>query len=211
MQIMKKSKTRKGVMNNKEELTIRIGKRLKVLRKESNLTLKQLAEATNLSPALLSRIENGHAMPSILTLQMISNALKSDISECFKGDENLRYVISRKSDRRSSASERGYEVEYPAAGMHNPFMEPAIVRMKGKDQEKEVKEISHGGQEFVYVIEGTVEMTLGNKKFILKKGDTVYFDGEIPHKGISLSKKPARSLNVHLIPGRRVGTFEDRH
>jgi len=202
---MGKSITEKESRNNKEDLTRRIGNRLKELRKESNLTLKQLAEASSLSPALLSRIENGHAMPSITTLQMISITLKQDISEFFKDDENLRYVVSRQGDRRSTITDRGYEVEYLAVGMENPFMEPAIVKM----MEKDVEAISHGGQEFAFVLEGNVELTLGNKKFILKKGDVAYFDGDIPHKGISLSKKPAKTLNIHLIPGRRVGTFEE--
>ncbi len=197
--------TEKESRNNKEDLTRRIGNRLKELRKESDLTLKQLAEASSLSPALLSRVENGHAMPSITTLQMISITLKQDISEFFKDDENLRYVISRQGDRRSTITDRGYEVEYLSVGMENPFMEPAIVKMN----EKEVEDISHGGQEFAYVLEGKMELTLGNKKFILKKGDAAYFDGDIPHKGISLSKKPAKTLNIHLIPGRRVGTFEE--
>lgn len=144
-------------------------------------------------------------MPSITTLQMISITLKQDISEFFKDDENLRYVVSRQGDRRSTITDRGYEVEYLAVGMENPFMEPAIVKM----MEKDVEAISHGGQEFAFVLEGNVELTLGNKKFILKKGDVAYFDGDIPHKGISLSKKPAKTLNIHLIPGRRVGTFEE--
>ncbi len=49
---------------------------------------------------------------------------------------------------------------------------------------------------------------LGEEKFILKKGDALYLNGSVPHKAISLSKRPARSLSINLIPGSRTGFFE---
>ena len=64
------------------------------------------------------------------------------------------------------------------------------------------------GQEFMYVLEGRIELFLGEKRYILKKGDAGYWNGSIPHMGFRLGKKPAKTLNVHLIPGMRVGTFE---
>jgi len=200
-------------MDKKDELARRIGSKIKEIRKESGLTLKQLADATELSPALLSRVENGLAMPSIPTLQMIADSLKIDIGYLFKSEGEKRYVISRKGSRKVSYSERGstgkttYEVELLAEGMENPFMEPIIATLLARDDE-DFSAVSHGGQEVMYVLEGSVELTLGEKKVVLRKGDAAYWDGDIPHKGISLSKKPARSLNVHLIPGRRVGSFE---
>lgn len=200
-------------MEKKDELARRIGSRVMEIRKQAGLTLKRLAEATDLSPALLSRVENGLAMPSIPTLQMIADSLKVDIGYLFKSEGEKRYVISRKGTRKVSYSERGstgkttYEVEVLAEGMENPFMEPIIATLLARKDE-DFNAVTHGGQELMYVLEGKVELTLGEKKFVLKKGDAAYFDGDLPHKGISLSKKPARSLNVHLIPGRRVGTFE---
>jgi transcriptional regulator with XRE-family HTH domain len=200
-------------MEKKEELARRIGNKVREIRKEAGLTLKQLAEATELSPALLSRVENGQAMPSLSTLQTIANSLKVDIGYLFKIEGEKRYVISRKGTRKVSYSERGstgeptYEVEQLAEGMENPFMEPIIATLLARKDE-DFNAIAHGGQELMYVLEGKVELTLGEKKIILRKGDAAYWDGDIPHKGISLSKKPARSLNVHLIPGRRVGSFQ---
>ena len=87
-------------------------------------------------------------------------------------------------------------------------MEPAIVTLKEKYSEKEVDLAVHDGQEFMYVLEGRMELILGEKKYILKKGDAGYWNGSIPHMGFSLSKRPANTLNVHLIPGRRAGTFK---
>ena len=66
-------------MQNKNDLVKKIGNRLKELRQDHDLTLKKLAEATGLSPALLSRIENALSMPSIHTLQSIADSLNVDM------------------------------------------------------------------------------------------------------------------------------------
>lgn len=195
-------------MEKKDELSRRIGIKLKEIRKEAGLTLKQLADATELSPALLSRVENGQAMPSVPTLQIIADTLKVDVGYFFKVEEGRGYVISREGSRKSIDSGKGYTVELIVEGMENPFMEPAIVTLKEKYPEEEVDLAVHDGQEFMYVLEGRMELILGEKKYILKKGDAGYWNGSIPHMGFSLSKRPANTLNVHLIPGRRAGTFK---
>jgi quercetin dioxygenase-like cupin family protein len=86
-------------------------------------------------------------------------------------------------------------------------MEPVIVTSVGKDEE--IIPITHDGQEFIYVIEGKIVVTLGEEKAVLKKGDALYLDGRIPHKAIGLSKRPARAISVNLIPGSRSGLFEN--
>ena len=77
-----------------------------------------------------------------------------------------------------------------------------------RDQKSEVEVSVHEGQECRYVIEGKLELFLNSKKYSLKKGDAAYWNGSIPHKGMSVGKKPARTLNVHLIPGKHIETFE---
>lgn len=177
------------------------------------LSLKQLAAATHLSPPLFSRIENGLLMPSIPTLQTISDILKVDLGYFFKKEEDRGFVITRQGSREMTYSKRGpkkkaiYGLELLAKGMENPFMEPSIVtEFAGPNENFPLAR--HDGQEFIYVLEGKLELTLGEKKYTLNKGDAAYFIGEIPHGGKSLSQKPARTINVHLIPGTRVGTFE---
>jgi transcriptional regulator with XRE-family HTH domain len=201
-------------MENRDDLTKRIGAKLKVRRKAMGLSMKQLADETELSPPLFSRIENGLVMPSIQTLQTISNILKVDIGYFFKKEEERGYVITRQGNRRMTYSKRGskgkvYGLEPLAEGMENPFMEPCIVT-EFIEPHEDFPLARHDGQEFVYVLEGKLELTLGEKKFALNRGDAAYFIGEIPHGGKSLSKKPARTINVHLIPGTRIGTFETR-
>ena len=196
-------------MQDKNDLAKKIGGQLKQIRHGAGLTLKKLADATGVSSALLSRIEHGQVMPSIPTLQSIAHSLRVEIGYFFKGEDQRLYALSPQGKRRSVSSKKGYEsIELLVEGLENAFMEPAIVTAKGKGQENEVELAIHDGQEFIYVLEGRIEVTLGQKSFILRKGDAAYWHGAVPHKGISLSKKPAKTLNIHLIPGKRVGTFE---
>jgi transcriptional regulator with XRE-family HTH domain len=195
-------------MKVKDSLARRIGYKIKEVRKQAGLTLKQLADATELTPGTLSKIENGLTKPSITTLEMLADSLKVDIGYLFKNEGEKSYAISRKGSRKSIDSGKGYTVELIVEGMENPFMEPAIVTLKEKHPEEEVDLAVHDGQEFMYVLEGKVELILWEKRYILRRGDAGYWNGSIPHMGLSLSKKPAKTLNVHLIPGRRVGTFE---
>ncbi len=199
-------------MESKNDLARRIGSKVKELRKGSDLTQKKLAESTGLSPGLLSRIENGLTMPSIPTLQTISNNLNTEVGYFFKEHEEEGYIVTHPGERHTVVSKSvpqdkiAYKLELLAEGMKNPFMEPAIVTHVGK--EGEVEERIHDGQEFMYVLEGKIKLTLGSEEFILKKGNAAYWNGTVPHKGINMGTKPARALHVHLIPGRWTGTFQ---
>ena len=197
----------KVCMRKKDDLAKMIGIRLKELRQGVGLTLEKLALATDLSPAFLSRTENGRSIPSIPTLQSIADALSVNIGFFFRDGDQQQYKITYQGTRNKFVTEKGYEIEILNEGMANPFMEPAIVTCMSKDKEAEVEVSVHEGQEFVYVIEGKLELVLGSKKFSLKKGDAAYWNGSIPHKGIGVSKKPTRTLNVHLIPGKHIATF----
>jgi electron transfer flavoprotein alpha subunit len=194
-------------MANQDALAGRIGANLKTLRVESGLSQKTLAQSTQLSPTLISRIESGLVRPSIATLELLAQSLKVDIGYFFRDEEKRHFCISLREKRKNIASKRGYGIEGLIEGMENHFMDPAIVTLRGKKEEDKVELATHEGQEFMYVLEGEVEVVLGSKRFTLKQGDAAYWNGNVPHKGISLSNKPARTLNVHLIPGTRTKTF----
>ena len=194
-------------MANQDALAGRIGANLKTLRVESGLSQKTLAQSTQLSPTLISRIESGLVRPSIATLELLAQSLKVDIGYFFQDEEKGQYSISQKEKRKTVPYVRGYSIETLVDGMENRFMDPAIITLKEKGQEEKVELATHEGQEFMYVLEGKVEVILGSKRFVLKQGDAAYWNGSVPHKGVSLGKRPARTLNVHLIPGKRTGTF----
>jgi transcriptional regulator with XRE-family HTH domain len=201
------------LIEEKDKLGKRIGSRLNMLRKQRGFTLSEIARQTHLSPSLISRIENGQIMASIQTLQLIADTLKIDIGFFFQQEQGKGYAVSRSGSRRMIPADDGkfkgdpterrfYDIEPLADGIENPFMVPLILKIVNRDEK--INPPPHGGQEFVYLLEGKLLHILGEERIILKKGDALYFDGNIPHKAISLSKKPAKALVVHMVPGRRV-------
>ena len=198
-------------MVHREDLAKRIGSRARYLRREIGWTIKQLAAAAGLSSPFVSRVERGQTMPSIPTLQNIANALKVDIESFFAKDDERRYAISKKDSKRRSYSLKGpklktiYELEALVGDMENPLMEPVLVTIANKN--KELEPATHGGQEFMYVVEGKIRLTLGSRSFDLEEGDAAYWDGRLPHGAINLGSGPAKTLNVHLVPGQRTDTF----
>jgi mannose-6-phosphate isomerase-like protein (cupin superfamily) len=78
-------------------------------------------------------------------------------------------------------------------------MEPYII--EPAFEEKAV--FSHEGEEFMYVLEGTHEFAYGDKKYLLRQGDSIYFDSIIPHSGRSIGKKRARILGIMYSYKRR--------
>ena len=200
-------------MERRDELTERIGSRLKMLRKQRGMTLLGIAQQANLSASLFSRIENGKAMPSIQTLQLIADVLKIDIGYFFQRESGKGFAVSRAGKHRIIRAEKRnwkgmefygplYDTELLADGVENPFMVPMILKMEKRNYRNNPP--PHGGQEFLYVLEGKILVSLGEEKIILKKGDALYFEANVPHKGSSLSIRPARVLAVYMVPGRGV-------
>jgi transcriptional regulator with XRE-family HTH domain len=186
-----------------------IGSRVRECRKRTNLTLRELSAKTGFSSPLLSKIENGLTLPSIPTLKVIADVLNVELDFFFRKEEEQGYVVSRGNrlgnlyQRRSANANDKICLEYEllAEGMVNSFMEPSIVTIFARTEE-EFPPVTHDGQEFCYITEGIVELTLGDKKIVLRKGDSVYFNCGIPHRVLALSKKPPKTLNVHLVPGK---------
>jgi transcriptional regulator with XRE-family HTH domain len=197
----------------KRDLSRRIGGRLRLLREEMGFSLKTLAESTGLSPSFLSRVELGQTLPSLLTLHTIADALHVEIESIFSKWKEQHFVISKKNGRRRVLSVRGvdekpcYEMELLADEMASPLMEPALVKILLRNRD-ELELTRHGGQEFCYVVHGHVEIVLDTHSFLLKPGDAVYWDGNIPHGAVTRGQGPAWTLNVHLVPGKRTGNFQ---
>jgi transcriptional regulator with XRE-family HTH domain len=180
-----------------------IPKKLRALRKSKDVTLGELAEQTGLTKGYLSRIENSENPPPISTLGKIATALGSDITDLFPKVEepvqNQELAISRNHkgtpiDGRGTSY--GYSYENLALEKKGKNMEPFIVTV-GFDHPVNIRtEFCHQGEEFLYVLEGTMEFFLKGKSYILEQGDSVYFDADIPHSGKSVGNKKAKLLIV---------------
>ena len=180
-----------------------IVKNIKRIRQNRKMSLEQLAKSAGLTKGYVSKIENSHKAPPFSTLIKIAKALNTEVSvliaEKSESPEDMSLCIVKKDEGREVVSKGtfyGYDYISLAYKMIGKSMEPFII--EPAFDEKAV--FSHEGQEFMYVLEGTHEFIYNGKKYILKKGDSIYFDSKIPHSGRSVGKKKARILVVTMPP-----------
>lgn len=175
-------------MEEKNEKEIRVGERIKTLREQKNLSLKELADLTGFSTALLSQMENHLVSPSLGTMIKIAKALGIKVGDLLGETEGEPFSIVRKDERKPVsrfASKEGvkYGYLYESLGFEkrNRHMEPFIVTLEPATI-KTSKTSVHDGEEFIFVLEGEMEVILGNHTDVLYPGDSIYYDSNIPHR-----------------------------
>ena len=177
---------------------LNLGGRIKELRLQRGLTLKDLAERTGFSPALLSQVENNLVSPSISTLWNFAEALGVKIGYFFQqdGEEHKDYVLTRAGEEALVyRNELPHTIPYRdlAYGMDDRNMTPLLL-VCDEPCEFSLKEITYEGEEFLHVLDGDVIVRYGSKEFALRPGDSIYYNAQIPHK--LEVKKSARFMAV---------------
>lgn len=176
-----------------------IARNIKTLRLNKKMSLDELSKLTDLTKGYLSKIERSNKAPPLSTLNKIALTLGVDVTFLMKEDtekvKDTKLTIVRKDKGKKVITKGalyGYEYEAIAYNKQGKNMEPFIITPA---LDKEVI-FQHDGEEFMYVLEGTHEFTYDGRKYILKKGDSIYFDSRIPHSGRSLGNKKAKILTV---------------
>jgi len=162
-----------------------IGDRIRTLREEKGLTLADLSQLTGFEATMLADIESNAISPQLGTIIKLSKALDSALQRLLSGEGEKLYAITRKDERkvvsRSSAtrSERpAYTYMSLAPEVKGRHMEALLVELEAQpDQERSV----HAGEEFIYVLDGIVELLIGEEQFELHPGDSVYYLSTTPH------------------------------
>ena len=193
-------------MGNKKKSPeeIKVAQRIRELRQVRGLTLRDVAEKTGLSAALISQIENNIVSPPIATLLKVGQALEVKVSYFFEettGD-TPGYVITRKNERHAvyrQGSEYGYSYFLLAHGIKEKNMEPFFVTFSKTDYEPD-EFFRHEGEEFVYLIKGKVEYQIGENAVTLTQGDSMYFDGNLPHRSKCLKKGESQAIVILHTP-----------
>ncbi len=181
----------------------KIGNKVRELRQKNRFTLQDLAIKTGLSKPFLSQIENDHVVPPIATLLKLARALTVGMGFFFQdeiGSDKISITRQRERIRveRRPHQEKG-EVDYIYIALEtkktNKNMEPFLVEFPIRDTEDMVF-MSHEGEEFLYVTEGSVEFRTVDRVETLEAGDSIYFESDISHSFRCLSETPAKALAV---------------
>lgn len=181
---------------------IQVGEKIKRLREGKGVSLRELADLTGFSSAVLSQIENHLVSPPLGTLIRIAKALDVRPSFFFDEHPDRSFTIVRKDERKPVsrfASKRGvrYGYSYESIGhdMKGRHMEPFLVTLEPITH-ADPKPSSHEGEEFLFVLEGEMEVRLGEHSDVLHPGDAVYYDSSIPHLVRCHGGKETRILAV---------------
>jgi len=163
-----------------------VGQRVRKVREEKNLTLEDVAQRTGLESEYLERIETEQVSPPLGALIRLAKALDMKLGRFISTGEVKPFTVVRKDDRRvisryTSAQEDqyGYTYESLAPDKKDRHMEPFVVTLVPSKARTDVS--AHAGQEFIYVLEGAMEVTLEDHTEILYPGDSIYYDSNVPH------------------------------
>jgi transcriptional regulator with XRE-family HTH domain len=176
---------------------LRVADRLKRLRQEQGLTLKDLSSTARLSEAYLSRVENHKVAIPIATLERLANALGVSIAALFADDATsvpIAVCRSGQGKRGKLRGPRGFAYRMLADAKRGKLMEPLVVDVASASRVMPLK--AHPGEEFNYVLEGEMVLRYGKQRMLLRTGDAVYYDATVPHASCAAAGKPCRVLAV---------------
>lgn len=183
--------------DSKSAIGIQAASKLAALRKEHGITLKALSKETGLSEAYLSRLENFKAPLSLDNLDTLATVFGVPIELFFKTESSQTHLVLCRAGEGKPAQFRGpkgFATTLLAEGKRRKIMEPLIVEV---DTAKEViPKTAHSGEEFNYVLEGRCTLHYGSHSYILEKGDSVYFDSEVPHTVSPIGKTKCQILAI---------------
>jgi transcriptional regulator with XRE-family HTH domain len=162
-----------------------IGVRIKNMREEKGLSLEELSNMTGFDVELLASIEKNEVQPQLGTIIKLSKALDSAFSRVLSGVGNKSYSITRKNEQKTLArstsgesKERLYTYKSLAPEVQGRHMEALIIQLEEKAG---VDTSVHEGEEFIYVLDGTVVLDIADESFELQPGDSVYYLSTAPH------------------------------
>ncbi len=181
----------------------KIGSKLRELRQTKNYTLQDLVTKTGISKSVLAEIESGDVIPPVATLLKLAKALNVGMAYFFEDEPVSEKISVTRSGERIRLERRPHhhegEVDYIyetlEAKKPDKHMEPLLVEFRPMDISNMVF-VNHEGEEFLYVLEGTLEFRTDDRMEVLNPGDSIYFESDINHSFRSLTDKPAKAIVV---------------
>ncbi|PLR81254.1 XRE family transcriptional regulator [Bacillus canaveralius] len=161
-----------------------IGPKIRTLRKNLNMSVRQLSELSECTPSFISQIERNIANPSINTLKKIADILNVPLIHFFEENTNQNesedeYIIRKKRRKKLNSPAEKAEVFLltPTNNMRNIEMHMIVIEPGGKSDKLYV----NSAEEVGYVLKGKLTLYLGEERFEVNEGDSIYFPGNLPH------------------------------
>lgn len=181
-----------------EDAIKQIGQRLKGLREVLDIPAEEVAQLCEIPLEHYMKIEAGEADPSVYRLSRISKRYGIALDVLLFGEEPRMstYFLTRKGQGMSVERRKDYKYQSLAAGFRGRKTDPFLVQVDPKPDGTQHNKNSHEGQEFDVVLEGVLEITIGNKTMVLNAGDSIYFDASQMHCMKAVGDKPVKFICV---------------
>ena len=186
--------------------SINVGEKIKILRESKNITREQLSERSGLVLEQIIAIEENANLPSLAPLIKIARVLGMRLGTFLDDNDELGPVVTRKSERGESIGFSNnaavmrkhmdyYSLSKTKSGRH---MEPFLIDIAASDAEFELS--SHEGEEFIFVLDGIIEINYGKDIYVLEAGDSIYYDSIVAHHVHAFKNIAAKILAVVYTP-----------
>jgi transcriptional regulator with XRE-family HTH domain len=188
-----------------------LGERIAEIRKTYSISREDLSQRSGVPADLITKIEDDGHIPDLAPLIKISRGLGVRLGTLLDDHEQLGPVICRAGEATPSSrfrtglpedkdilnGDHGLTFSALAADKSSRHMEPFIVTIEADAQQEKS---THEGEEFIYVLEGTLSLEYGMDNDTLKTGDSVYYDSIVPHRVFSADSNPVKILAVVYTP-----------
>ncbi len=182
----------------------KIGERIKRLRLKKSMGLVELGRHTGLSASFLSQLETGRVVPTLRNLARIAMVFSKDLAYFFEPEPHSLFRIHRKDDRvrlpQSGVEEPTYFFENLGYMVPDRSVDPYLAEFVPLKKSVDVRSHVHTGYEFLYLLEGSLEIRHADALHALEAGDAVYFDASTPHSYRCAGKSKSQALIVTVQP-----------
>jgi transcriptional regulator with XRE-family HTH domain len=179
-----------------------IATRIRTLRLERGLTMEQLAERSGLSKPMISKLERAQTAGSLSSLARLAVGLEVPVTSLLRGldEESGEAVFIRAGAGPAitrSGTQHGHHYQLLGA-LRDPFkgLEPTLVSMS--DASEVFPIFQHPGIEWLYMLQGRLEYSVGAGRYLLTKGDSLLFRGDVPHGPSRLMRTPIQFLSLKV-------------
>ncbi len=188
------------------EKNTKFASKVKDIRERQNMSIEELAERSGVKLEVLQAMEDGDIIPSLTPLTKMARALGVRLGTFLDDAPQVGPVLVRDgkpqnvlyfSGREDVTNNTGLEFHALGAGKIDRNMDPFIIDVETHDENYELS--SHEGEEFIYVLDGEIEVVYGQDTFLVSKGDSIYYDSVVPHH-LHAKENPARILAVLYTP-----------
>jgi transcriptional regulator with XRE-family HTH domain len=180
----------------------RIGERIKKLRLKKSMGLVELGRHTGLSASFLSQLETGRVVPTLRNLARIAMVFSKDLSHFFEPEPHTLFRVHKKHERvrlpQTGVDDPTYYFESLGYMVPDRHLDPYYAEFIPLKAATDVRPHVHPGYEFLYMLEGELDIRHGDKIHTVQAGDGVYFDASTPHSYRCAGKTSAVALIVTM-------------